>query len=875
MAEETQAGDQKWISVITAAAPPLSTALILFLGYFVAAAFALSLTAQAGYIASVWLAGGILLVAFLRSSVATWPVLLVLAVIADLAASLLVGGEPIAALGVAVADTAEPLIVAAAMGLYRDRRAENMPWFASGRWMIWFALACILAAAVAASFGSGWLAILGEAPFASTWQTWVVADAVGLMIVAPLLFSWTEPALRQTVSSARMWEMMAFSCLIGGTSCFAFTGGLPLLFLAFPVLALMTLRLGLPGATAGAFAIAAPAMWFTLHGTGPISGVPHFDWLERIQFLQLYLLAAVVCALPIAIVLAQREALAARLRQQGAISNAAVENMTQGLCAFDATNRLITCNRRYAELYGLPEELTTAGSLLADFVALQVAAGNCRDGLERCHAACSGEGNSEPGSTELAMHDGRLIEIHRTPLEDGGWIATHEDVTEQRRASRQIAYLASHDELTGLINRAAFRERLQTPPASGGRSEDFAIHSIGVDRFKEVHDTLGQALGDELLRQVGSRLRKVARDGDVVARLGGDEFAIFQCCMEKREDAGAFAAQVSEMLAQPYQLDGQEIMVSATIGIALAPLDGTGAVELMKKSELALHRAKADGPAGFRFFEPGMDAQLQTRRVLEAELRAAIQNGEFELYYQPILNLETNSIGSFEALIRWRHPTRGLVEPAHFIPAAEATGLILPMGEWAMRQACREAAAWPPGPKVAVNLSPVQFQKGNLIAMVMSALAASELPPARLQLEITESVLLGNTDAVRAALVQLRALGVGISLDDFGTGYSSLSYLSTFPFDRIKIDRCFVRDLCARDASLAIVQATLELANKLGMATTAEGVETAEQLAILRAEGCTDIQGYYIGRPFPGRGVVDMLRRHSLAERPGRGRATG
>jgi diguanylate cyclase (GGDEF)-like protein len=402
---------------------------------------------------------------------------------------------------------------------------------------------------------------------------------------------------------------------------------------------------------------------------------------------------------------------------------------------------------------------------------------------------------------------------------------------------------------------------------------EFAIHSIGVDRFKDIHDTLGQALGDELLRQVGSRLREVIRDGDLVARLGGDEFAIFQCCMQKREDAGTFAAHVAEMLAQPYRLDGQEIIVGATIGIALSPFHGAGAVDLMKKSELALHRAKADGQARYRFFEPGMDAQLETRRVLEAELRAAVQTGQFELYYQPILNLETNMIGSFEALIRWQHPTRGLVQPAQFIPAAEATGLILPIGEWAMRQACREAAAWPPGPKVAVNLSPVQFQTGNPVALVVSALAASELPPARLQLEITESVLLGDTESVRAALVQLRGLGVGISLDDFGTGYSSLSYLSTFPFDRIKIDRAFVRDLCARDASLAIVQATVELAGKLGMATTAEGVETSQQLAILRAEGCTDIQGYYIGRPFPGHLVGDMLRRYSLGGMPSQGRA--
>lgn len=850
---ETQVTNDRSIYRIAFVAPPASTAAALFLAYFAAAAFSIHLTGHSGNIAAVWLASGILLATLLRNRVATWPVLVGLAVAADMAANLLLGGNVWAAAGVALADAAEPLLVAAAMRRYTG----GTPWFASGRWMVSFALASVLAAAAASFLGSAWLATLGEAPFTTTWRTWLVADALGLMLVTPLLLGWSEPALRGGLSSRRLWEALLLIGVIAGVSCFAFTGSLPLLFLAFPFVALLTLRLGLLGATAGAFALAVPAVWFTLHGAGPISGIAGLDWIGRVHFLQLYILAALASTLPIAIILAQRETFAARLRQQGAISNAAVESMTQGLCAFDANDRLITCNRHYADLYGLPEELTTPGSLLADFVA---------------H---SGVTDSALGGGAFALTDGRFIEIRRTPLPDGGWIAAHHDITEQRRAGQRIAYLSNHDALTGLMNRAAFRERLQDPPASSRRGDGFAIHSIGLDRFEDVHDTLGPSLGDELLRQVAGRLREVARDGDFVARLGGHEFAIFQCQLETPGDAGTFAARVVEILAEPYRLDEQFLVVGATIGIALAPLDGTDGAELMGKSELALHRAKADGQATYRFFEPGMDALLQTRRVLEADLRAAIHNGEFELYYQPILNLATNSISSFEALIRWHHPTRGLVEPADFIPTAEDTGLILAIGEWVLRQACRDAAAWPPGPKVAVNLSPIQFQKGNPIAVVMSALAAAELPPGRLQLEITESVLLGDTEGIRAALLQLRALGVGISLDDFGTGYSSLAYLRTFPFDRIKIDRCFVRDLAARDASLAIVHATVELAGKLGMATTAEGIETAEQLAILRTEGCTDIQGYYISRPFPVRQVVEMLNRYAPAEAPRLERAVG
>ncbi len=457
------------------------------------------------------------------------------------------------------------------------------------------------------------------------------------------------------------------------------------------------------------------------------------------------------------------------------------------------------------------------------------------------------------------------MQILRNPLPSGGWVATHEDITERRRAEARIVYLAGHDQLTDLPNRVLLREKLEAVLAKAAQGGSFAVHCLDLDRFKAVNDTLGHSMGDELLKQVAERLRNAVREDNVVARLGGDEFAVVQCELDRPEAASALANRIIEVIGEPYYIDGQRIVIGTSVGVALAPGDGLDPDQLLKNADLALYRAKEDGRGTVRFFERGMDARLQARRLFETELRAALGNGELEVYYQPVFNLAANEISGFEALLRWNHPVRGMVSPVEFIPVAEDTGLIIPIGEWVLRQACAEAAAWPAPLQVAVNLSAVQFKGRNLVGTVMSALAAAGLPPARLELEVTESVLLLESQATRATLHKLRELGVRIAMDDFGTGYSSLSYLRSFPFDKIKIDRSFIRDLSTKPGCTAIVHAIAELARSLGMATTAEGVETEEHLTLLRAEGCTEIQGYLISPPKPAENVPALLAKYNVA----------
>jgi predicted signal transduction protein with EAL and GGDEF domain len=356
----------------------------------------------------------------------------------------------------------------------------------------------------------------------------------------------------------------------------------------------------------------------------------------------------------------------------------------------------------------------------------------------------------------------------------------------------------------------------------------------------------------------------LAGDDDMVTRLGGDEFAVIQHGVADANRAGELAQRIIEALDRPFQFDGHTVVVGASVGISLAPRDGKSGDELLKLSDVALYRAKAESRGSFRFFEAGMDARMQERRELEADLRVAIQEGRFEVHYQPLLDLATGAITCFEALVRWRHPTRGLMQPADFIPIAEESSLIIPIGEWVLRQACRDAATWPDDIKVAVNLSPAQFKRGDLIAVTVSALTMAGLDPERLELEITESVLLHDEAWVRSLLERLAALGVRIAMDDFGTGYSSLSYLRSFPFSKIKIDRSFVEDMVGQTESLAIVQATIQLSHKLGMETTAEGVETAEQLDVLVAEGCTHAQGFHVSRPVPASRIEALLLEHGM-----------
>jgi diguanylate cyclase (GGDEF)-like protein len=419
----------------------------------------------------------------------------------------------------------------------------------------------------------------------------------------------------------------------------------------------------------------------------------------------------------------------------------------------------------------------------------------------------------------------------------------------QRRAEAIIAHLAHHDALTGLANRTLLRIRLDEAMARARRGEASAVLCLDLDNFKDVNDTLGHAVGDQLLQAVTQRLRGGMRETDTVARLGGDEFAVVQTALSQGSDAGLLAQRLIDTLGAPYDVDGHHIIVGVSVGISLAPNDGLDSDQLLRNADMALYRAKAAGRGCFRYYEPEMNAHAQLRRLLQLDLQRALAASEFMLFYQPQVDLATRRVTGYEALLRWHHPERGLIMPERFIPLAEETRAIVPLGDWVLRRACAEAATWPGGRKVAVNLSPVQFAHGHLPQTVAAALRLSGLDPARLELEITEMVLLRDTEATLAALHELRALGVAIALDDFGTGYASLGYLQRFPFDRVKIDRSFVRRLGESRESDAIVRSIIDLCAAIDMATTAEGVETEEQCRILRADGCTAAQGYLFGRP--------------------------
>jgi diguanylate cyclase (GGDEF)-like protein len=434
------------------------------------------------------------------------------------------------------------------------------------------------------------------------------------------------------------------------------------------------------------------------------------------------------------------------------------------------------------------------------------------------------------------------------------------DVTAKRQAEERIEHMAHHDALTGLPNRVLFHERLdETLLRVHRNAENFAVLYLDLDQFKTVNDTLGHPAGDKLLVAVADRLRTCLRECDMIARLGGDEFAVLQIGLAGPHEAGALAERIVTLLSEPYEIDGQQSVIGASIGISFAPADGETSEQLLRNADMALYQAKEDGRRLFRFFEPSMDARLRARRTLEFDLRNALAAGEFELYYQPLITLETGVISGFEALLRWHHPKRGMMTPADFIPLAEETGLIVPIGEWVLHQACCEAVGWPGDLKVAVNLSPVQFKRGNLPQVVFATLASAGLPAARLELEITESIFLANSETNLAALRSLRALGVGIAMDDFGTGYSGLSYLRAFPFDKIKIDRSFISGLGESGDCMAIIQAIIQLGSNLGIPTLAEGAETEQQLASLREAGCSEMQGYLFSRPVPASEIAALL----------------
>jgi len=576
----------------------------------------------------------------------------------------------------------------------------------------------------------------------------------------------------------------------------------------------------------------------------------------------------------------EREELHARLKRQYELGkeqeealrvrniqfDTAINNMSQGLCFFDADHRLIVCNDRYIQMYDIPPGKVGPGTPLTEIVDLRFEAGSfpamSREEYLRWRTNVAVSNEAKDSIVEL--RNGKTVKIRHRPMPDLGWVATHEDITEQRQAEVKIEHMAHHDALTDLANRALLNERLEQALTHFHGEQMVAVHHLDLDQFKAVNDTFGHPAGDKLLKIVADRLRGLVRETDTIARMGGDEFVIVQAPIADPAEATRLAQEIIAWISEPYDLDGQQAMVGTSIGIAVSPGDGDAPDKLLRHADLALYRAKANGRGTFRFFEPAMNEQMQSRRIMEQDLRKALPAGEFELYYQPVVNLESNEISGFEALIRWNHEEHGQVPPSTFIPLAEEIGFIVPLGEWIIREACLAAARWPEHLSVAVNISAAQFRGSSLMPVIVNALAASGLHPTRLEIEITETVLLQDREATLAVLHQLRTLGIRIAMDDFGTGYSSLTYLQSFPFDKIKIDRSFVKDITENAGSLYIVRAVAALANGMGMAATAEGVETAEQLDKIAAVGCTEMQGYLFSKPLP----IQEIERRFLSRLP-------
>ena len=536
-------------------------------------------------------------------------------------------------------------------------------------------------------------------------------------------------------------------------------------------------------------------------------------------------------------------------------------NASDWLFEIDAKGRLMRVSQRLAELVGEPAE-ALEGREVAGFLPLTSRAPRTSPFGQLLRAFMAHQPFRDIVLDIEVKGEERVWSLTGRPMfgADGafkGYLGVGADVTEARRAEASIRRMANYDTLTGLPNRALLHHKLDAAiEQMRVRGGDFALLSLDLDRFKNVNDTLGHGIGDRLLMEVGARISARLGEDDVVARFGGDEFVILQRSAADAADADKLAVRLVEALSAPYQIHGHMIVVGASVGVAMAPADGENGDDLLRNSDLALYRAKADGRGAHRFYSAEMHANSKARRLLELDLREALQSGSLEVHFQPLIDIESAQITACEALARWLHPTRGYVPAVEFIALAEETGLIVALGAYVLRRACEVAVTWKGDIRVAVNLSALQFKSGDLVGLVRETLEETGLPAGRLEFEITESILIEEKDEVLRHLSELRAFGVHIALDDFGTGYSSLSYLSSFPFDKIKIDRSFVQNVGERPDAAAIIGAITKLATTLGMCTTAEGVETQDELDWLRQNGCGQVQGYLISEPLPASAIA-------------------
>ncbi len=585
------------------------------------------------------------------------------------------------------------------------------------------------------------------------------------------------------------------------------------------------------------------------------------DWRAqtRLQFYAAALTVAVIIAMVFLIVRQLRRQHAAaqhKLSEKTRYLDTAINNMTQGLLLFDAAGRLVICNRQYIDMFGLSPDVVKPGCHLRDLIKHRQQLGSFVGDVD-AYCAKFLDRSVDLKDSVTSTPDGRSIRLIFKRSPDGGWATTMEDVTEVRRVQAKIEHLAHYDALTNLPNRTLFQRHaeklLQVEDA------EFAILYIDIDEFKRINDSLGHLIGDEFLKGVADRLRQSVGAGDFIARLGGDEFAVLQHGIESVEDVHALVARIYQALRTPFDCHGHQLTSDASIGIAIAPRHGSDLFDLLKNADLAMYAAKTAGRRTYRFFDPSMEQEANLRRELEADLRTALAQGGFELHYQPLVDLRSDEVTGCEALLRWRHPVRGMVSPADFVPVAEETGLIEEIGQWVLRTACAEAATWPAHVRIAVNVSPIQFKSETLPLKVAAALAETGLDPRRLELEITEAVLIADHDAALVALNQLRALGIHIALDDFGTGYSSLQYLQRFPFDKIKIDRSFVKEVTHNSSSASIIRAVVSIAADRNMITTAEGVETLQQRETVQNLGCTQMQGYLFSAARPASEIRGLL----------------